>query len=133
MKLPKLKYYYLAMTSDAYTDFAVRRTVEVSAAYSIDLLTGSITGVTRLILSASVPDADTQFRREHHNYIRPVYVLRVPHTDIDRKYLAAVGTNQWSYSSTLHIDHCGVERVEYDPASRVDSVKVLDTVDLKHI
>ena len=133
MKLPKLKYYYLAMTSDAYIDFATTRTVEVAAAYSIDLLTGSITGVTRLILCASVPDADSQFRREHDNYTRPVYVLRIPHTLIDRKHLAPVGQNQWSYTRTLLIDHCGVERVEYDPNSVSRSVKVLDTTELKHI
>jgi len=133
MKLPKLKYYYLAMTSDAYIDFATTRTVEVAAAYSIDLLTGSITGTTRLILCASVPDADSQFRKEHNNYTRPVYVLRVPHTLIDRKYLAPVGDNRWSYTRTLLIDHCGVERVEYDPESVSQSVKVLDTTELKHI
>ena len=133
MKLPKLKYYYLAMTSDAYIDFATTRTVEVAAAYSIDLLTGSITGTTRLILSASVPDADSQFRREHDNYTRPVYVLRIPHSLIDRKHLAPVGSNQWSYTRTLLIDHCGVERVEYDPNSVSRSVKVLDTTELKHI
>lgn len=133
MKLPKLKYYYLAMTSDAYIDFATTRTVEVAAAYSIDLLTGSITGTTRLILSASVPDADAQFRKEHNNYTRPVYVLRIPHTDIVRSHLAPVGSNQWSYTRTLLIDHCGVERVEYDPDSVSRSVKVLDTTELKHI
>ena len=133
MKLPKLKYYYLAMTSDSYIDFATTRTVEVAAAYSIDLLTGSITGVTRLILCASVPDADSQFRREHDNYTRPVYVLRIPHSLIDRKHLAPVGSNQWSYTRTLLIDHCGVERVEYDPNSVSRSVKVLDTTELKHI
>jgi hypothetical protein len=133
MKLPKLKYYYLAMTSDAYIDFAVRRTVEVAAAYSIDLLSGSITGTTRLILSASVPDADNHFRKEHNNYTQPVYVLRIPHTAIDRKHLAPVGDNRWSYTRTLFIDHCGVERVEYDPSSAASSTKVIDTAELKHI
>jgi hypothetical protein len=121
------------MTSDAYIDFATRRTVEVAAAYSIDLLSGSITGTTRLILCASVPDADAQFRKEHNNYTQPVYVLRIPHTLIDRKYLTPVGDNRWSYTRTLLIDHCGVERTEYDPNSRVDSTKVIDTAELKHI
>jgi hypothetical protein len=133
MRLPKLKYYYLAMTSDAYIDFATTRTVEVAAAYSVDLLTGSITGTTRLILCASVPDADAQFRKEHSNYTKPVYVLRIAHTLIDRKHLAPVGDNRWSYTRTLLIDHCGVERIEYDPTSRVDSTKVIDTAELKHI
>jgi hypothetical protein len=133
MKLPKLKYYYLAMTSDAYIDFATRRTVEVAAAYSIDLLSGSITGTTRLILCASVPDADAQFRKEHNNYTRPVYVLRIPHTDIDRQYLAPVGSNRWSYTRTLLIDHCGVERVEYDPGSAASSTRVIDTAQLQHM
>jgi hypothetical protein len=133
MKLPKLKYYYLPMTSDAYIDFATRRVVEVAAAYSIDLITGGITGTTRLILSASVPDADNQFRKEHSDYTRPVYVLRIPHTAIDRKYLAPVGDNRWSYTRTLHIDHCGVERIEYDPESAASSTKVIDTAELKHI
>ena len=133
MKLPKLKYYYLAMTSDAYIDFATTRTVEVAAAYSVDLLTGSITGTTRLILSASVPEADSEFRREHNNYNRPVYVLRISNSLIDRKHLKPVGVNQWSYSSTLHIDQCGVERVEYDLASLVNSTKLIDTAEIKHI
>ncbi len=121
------------MTSDAYIDFATRRVVEVAAAYSIDLITGGITGTTRLILSASVPDADNQFRKEHSDYTRPVYVLRIPHTAIDRKYLAPVGDNRWSYTRTLHIDHCGVERIEYDPESAASSTKVIDTAELKHI
>ena len=133
MKLPKLKYYYLPMTSDAYIDFAVRRTVEVAAAYSIDLLSGSITGTTRLILCASVPDADNQFRKEHSNYTKPVYVLRIAAADIDRKYLAAVGSNRWSYTRTLLIDHCGVERIEYDPSSAASSTRVIDTAQIQHM
>lgn len=133
MKLPKLKYYYLAMTSDAYIDFATTRRVEVDAAYSVDLLTGSITGTTRLILSASVPDADTAFRQEHNNYTRPVYVLRIPHTAIDRRHLTPAGENRWSYTRTLLIDHCGVERIEYDPESAASLTKVIDTAELKHI
>jgi hypothetical protein len=133
MKLPKLKYYYLAMTSDAYTDFAVRRTVEVAAAYSVDLLTGSITGVTRLILSASVPDADSAFRKEHNNYTRPVYVLRIAAADIDRRHLTAIGHNQWTYNQTLHIDHCGVERTEYDISSVQDQTKVIGEAQIQHL
>jgi len=133
MKLPKLKYYYLAMTSDAYTDFATRRTVEVAAAYSVDLLTGSITGVTRLILTTSVPDADSHFRKAHDNYTRPVYVLRVPHTLIDRKHLVRLDPNKYAYNRTLAIDHCGVERVEYDPGSVASSTRVIDTVQIQHM
>ena len=133
MKLPKLKYYYLAMTSDAYIDFATRRTVEVAAAYSIDLLSGSITGTTRLILCASVPDADNQFRKEHSNYTKPVYVLRIAAADIDRKYLTGIGDNQWSYTRTLLIDHCGVERIEYDPASGANSVQTIGTAEIQHM
>jgi hypothetical protein len=133
MKLPKLKYYYLAMTSDAYIDFATRRVVEVDAAYRIDLLTGSITGTTRLVLCAGAEQADTEFRRSHNNYTQPVYVLRIPYTLIDRKYLTVIAPNQFGYTRTLNIDHCGVERIEYDHSSRVDSAKVIDTAELKHI
>lgn len=133
MKLPKLKYYYYAMTSDAYIDFATRRVLEVDATLKIDLLTGAVTGTTQLILSPGTMVADQDFRARHNNYTQPVYVLRIPAALIDRHRVVQIAPNQFAYTQTLRIDHCGVERIEYDPASAVNSAKVIDTAELKHI
>jgi hypothetical protein len=112
MKLPKLKYYYYAMTSDAYIDFAVRRQLEVSPTLTIDVLTGTVSGRTQLILGAQTILVDEYFRAQHKNYAQPLYVLRISHTCIDRKHLKPIAPDLFSYSQTLTIDHCGVERIE---------------------
>jgi len=111
MKLPKLKYYYYAMSSDAYIDFAVKRRLEVSATLSIDVLTGQVTGTTMLVLADSTKEIDEHFRRAH-NWTKPVYVLRIPADLIDRKYLKRVDPHLYEYKDSLTIEHCGVERFE---------------------
>ena len=112
MRLPKLKYYYYAMTSDAYIDFAVRRQLEVSPTLTIDLVTGAVTGRTQLILGAQTHLVDEYFRAQHNSYSQPVYVLRISHTLIDRRCLTPIALDLFSYSRSLHVDHCGVERIE---------------------
>lgn len=111
MKLPKLKYYYYAMTSDAYIDFAVTRKLNVDATLTINVLTGVVTGTTILVLSDSTTEIDDHFRRAH-NWTRPVYVLRIPGNLIDRQYLKRASEHLYEYKNSLVIEHCGVERLE---------------------
>ena len=118
MRLPKLKRYYYAMTSDAYIDFAVRRELDVSPAVSIDLITGAITGRTMLHLSSSATQADTEFR-QRLKWSQPVYVLHIPADLIDRQHLTRIADDLYEYRASLAIPHCGVERIELDTA--VDS------------
>lgn len=126
MKIPKLKYFYYAMTSDAYIDFAVRREIDVDPAVSIDLLTGAVTGRTHLHLCSGVDLADSHFRLQHNNYKQPVYVLRIPGNLVDRKYMEPVADGIWTYKHSMRIEHCGVERVELDLSQ---PVHVPETVD----
>lgn len=114
--MPKLKNYFYAMTSDAYIDFACTRQLEVNPTLTINVATGEVTGRTVLHLCASTPGADTHFRAiVQPGYIKPVYVLRIPGNLIDRKLLTPVGENAWEYRGSLHIEHCGVERIELAP------------------
>lgn len=113
MKLPKLKYYYYAMSSDAYIDFAVKRTLEVSATISIDLATGTVTGTTQLCLGDSTTVIDDHFRQTHH-WTKPVYVLRIPRELINKKSLKKIADHLYEYRATLNIPHCGVERLELE-------------------
>jgi hypothetical protein len=115
MRLPKLKRYYYAMTSDAYIDFAVRRELDVDPAVSIDLLTGVITGRTMLHLSSSATQADTEFR-QRLSWTKPVYVLHIPAELIDRRHLTRIADDRYEYRASLTIPHCGVERIELDTA-----------------
>ena len=111
MRLPKLKYYYYGMSSDAYIDFVTTRQLEVDATLNINVLTGQVTGRTMLVLADSTTEIDEHFRRAH-NWVRPVYVLRIPGNLIDRKYLHRVTDHLYEYKSSLRIEHCGVERLE---------------------
>lgn len=111
MKLPKLKYYYYAMSSDAYIDFATTRELEVNPTLSIDVLTGQVTGRTLLVLADSTQEIDDHFRRAHA-WKKPVYVLRIPAVLIDRKHLHRASDHLYEYRRSLHIEHCGVERFE---------------------
>lgn len=111
MRLPKLKYYYYAMTSDAYIDFATRRVLDVEPTVKIDLLTGAVTGRTMLVLADSTKEIDDHFRRAH-NWLKPVYVLRIPADLVDRKHLKRVTDHLYEYKASLTIEHCGVERFE---------------------
>ena len=111
MRLPKLKYYYYAMTSDAYIDFATTRRLEVNPTLTIDVLTGTVTGRTLLVLADSTREIDDHFRRAH-NWLKPVYVLRIPADLIDRKHLIRASEHLYEYKASLTILHCGVERFE---------------------
>jgi hypothetical protein len=114
MRLPKLKYYYYAMSSDAYIDFATTRQLEVNPTLNIDVLTGAVTGRTMLVLADSTREIDDHFRRAH-NWTKPVYVLRIPAELVDRKYLKRASEHLYEYKNSLTIPHCGVERFELAP------------------
>jgi hypothetical protein len=111
MRLPKLKYYYYGMTSDAYIDFATSRRLEVAPTLNINVLTGEVTGTTILVLADSTTEIDDHFRRAH-NWTKPVYVLRIPAALIDRRRLRPVTDHLYEYRASLEIPHCGVERLE---------------------
>ena len=111
MKLPKLKYYYYAMTSDAYIDFVTTRQLNVDATLTINVMTGVVTGTTILVLADSTTEIDEHFRRAH-KWVKPVYVLRIPADLIDRKHLKRAGDHLYEYKKSLTILHCGVERFE---------------------
>lgn len=99
------------MTSDAYIDFATTRKLEVNPTLNIDLLTGAVTGRTILVLADSTKEIDEHFRRAH-NWLKPVYVLRIPGDLIKKDKLKRVTDHLYEYRDSLYIPHCGVERFE---------------------
>ena len=111
MKLPKLKYYYYAMSSDAYIDFVTSRQLNVDATLTINVMTGRVTGTTILVLADSTKEIDEHFRRAH-NWVKPVYVLRIPSELVVRKHLKRVTDHLYEYKACITIEHCGVERFE---------------------
>lgn len=101
------------MSSDAYIDFATTRQLNVDATLTIDVLTGKVTGTTLLVLADSTIAADEHFRSAL-NWLKPVYVLRIPADLIDRKYLIRKTPHLYEYRNSLTIEHCGVERFELE-------------------
>ncbi len=113
MKIPKLKYYYLAMNPEEYSDFDANRTILVDAQAVIDVDTGRIRNRQHLLLLGSATVADTQYRRSH-DYLGAVYVLRIPREVVDRSQLKPVGLNAWQYARSITVAHCGVDRFDLD-------------------
>lgn len=116
MKIPKLKYYYLAMNPGEYQDFEKNRSILVNAKAVIDMETGRILNRQHLLLFASAAVADTQYRRSRE-YMGSVYVLRLPREVVDRSQLLSVGENAWQYGRSITVDHCGVDRFDLDTAA----------------
>lgn len=115
MKIPKLKYYYFAMSPEEYSDFETNRSILVHDQAVIDIETGKILNRSRLLLCGSVPQADTQFRLNTGSG-GSVYVLRIPGESVDRSQLVSVGPNAWHYGRSITVPHCGVERIDVDIA-----------------
>lgn len=111
MKIPKLKHWNTALTPDQYREFETTRTLTVDARITIDIMTGVASGRTCVPLSASVTAAD-QLVRDRNHWTQPLYVLRIPGDLLDRRHIHSAGDQVWEYRATLHIPHCGVERVE---------------------
>ena len=60
-----------------------------------------------------------------------MYVLRIPAACFDRAHLSVLDpAGIFVYRRTLHIPHCGVERVEIDPAQVSNITKPIDTANL---
>lgn len=112
MKIPKLKYYYLALPPDGYQEFEQTRTLPITG-ITIDVMTGNITGRDHWALTATPALAD-DIVRQTRQYSGAVYVLRIAAADIDRSLLvpAENQTQVWRYPKTLNIPHCGVYKYE---------------------
>ena len=100
MKIPKLKYYYVALNSNDYEEFELTRQVPARPV---------------LYLYARPTVADTRFRQLTHS-IDTVYVLRIPSDLVPRSQLTAAPDPEgmWIYSQSIALPHCGVERFEID-------------------
>ena len=115
MRIPKLKYFYLALTEPEYRSFENSRVVPVDASTTIDIITGEIRGVTVRYLSDTAAGCDEEYR-VRTRYWLPLYVLRIPADSIDRTALE-VSVSQfrtWLYRQSIHCEHCGVERFEIE-------------------
>ena len=112
MKLPKLKYYYYAMTPAAYAVFETSRQLVVSPQLTINVITGTVSGTTILVLADTGTEIDQHFRRAH-SWTGSVFVLRIPADLIQRSSLDRVQDHLYQYRSNVHIAHCGVE--QFDP------------------
>lgn len=117
MKLPKLKYYYLALAPDGYADFERTRELPITGV-NIDIVTGTVTGRDSWHLAATPAIAD-DLVREAFRYGGHTYVLRIPAESVDRSLLKPVPNQSqiWQYSKTLHVPHCGVYRYEINQES----------------
>ena len=115
MKTPKLKYYYHALSIEEYAEFERTRTVTVTGSVVYDISTGQMTGRTWCMLTGAAVSCDQEYRERTRSWA-PVLVLRVPADRIDRSLLTPVPGQilVYQYSGSLHIPHCGVERIEID-------------------
>ncbi len=116
MKIPKLKYYYLAMNETDYQEFARTRTIQPQRKTTLNPATGRLS--TALLYLYSRPaTADTRYRQLNNYQHYPVYVLRIPREYVRRESLTAVDdpAGMWIYGDEILLPHCGVERFELDP------------------
>ena len=115
MRIPKLKYFYLALTEPEYDVFQTSRVVPVDAVTTIDIMTNEVRGVTVRYLSDTAEAADEEYRMRTR-YWKPLYILRIPADDIDRSRLE-ISVSQfrsWLYRLPISCEHCGVERFEIE-------------------
>jgi len=112
MRLPKLKYYYYAMTPAAYTAFETSRELMVSPRLSIDIVTGQVSGTTILVLADTGTEIEQHFRRAHPTWSGGVMVLRIPADLVVRNCIKRVHDHLYEYSQSITIKHCGVERFD---------------------
>jgi hypothetical protein len=116
MKIPKLKYYYLAMSETDYREFERTRTIEPRRMTTMNPQTGVMT--TPFLYFYSRPaTADTRYRQINHYQHYPVYVLRIPREYVCRESLTPADdpAGMWIYSAAILLPFCGVERFELDP------------------
>lgn len=115
MKTPKLKYYYHALSLEEYAEFEKTRTVTVTGRVVYDIVTNTMTGRTWCMLTGAAVSCDQEYRERTKSWA-PVLVLRVPAELVNRALLTPVPGQilVYQYSGSLHIPHCGVERIEID-------------------
>jgi len=116
MKIPKLKYYYLAMNETDYQEFERTRRIEPVRKTTLNPVTGLMT--TPFLYFYSRPaTADTRYRQINHYQHHPVYVLRIPREYVRRESLtpAPDPAGMWIYGDPILLPFCGVERFELDP------------------
>ena len=114
MKLPKLKYYYMALTETEYQAFEHSRTITPRGQTTMNTLTGAVTSTPDHVYLYSSPHiADTR-RRQLTNWLLPLWVLRIPAACIDRSRLESAPdpAGMWILSWPISVPHCGVERFE---------------------
>jgi hypothetical protein len=112
MRLPKLKYYYYAMTPAAYAAFETSRQLVVSPRLTIDIVTGQVSGTTILVLADTGTEIEQHFRRAHPTWSDGVMVLRIPSDLVVRKHIKRVNEHLYEYAKSITIKHCGVERFD---------------------
>ena len=108
MKIPKLKYYYLALAPDGYSEFERSRELPITGV-SIDIMSGTVSGRDHWQLCGT-PDVADNIVRETFRYGGRTYVLRIPADCVDRSALTAdpAVANCWRYNKTIRVPHCGV-------------------------
>jgi len=121
MKMPKLKYYYLALGPQDYEKFVESRRIECSSRTSMDITTGKLLpGQTFVLLYPGSDLAHRRYRQLQRDYDHTVYVLRIPRALVPGQLtpVAEDPDQAWICRHSLQIDHCGVESwaVELAPA-----------------
>ena len=125
MKTPKLKYYYHALSLEEYEAFEHSRSIEVSGRVVYDINTQAMQGRTHIVLTGAAVSCDQEYRDRTRSWA-PVMVLRIAADDIRRDLLAPVA-NQilvYHYPASLHIAHCGVERIEIEPTDHIQTTTI---------
>jgi hypothetical protein len=117
MKLPKLKYYCMAMPESDYQAFADTRRIEPRGRTELNPVTGAVTTLAAHVYLYATPHiADTRYRQQNH-WDLPLWVLRIPAACIDRAQLESAPdpAGMWILSDAISVPHCGVERFELAP------------------
>lgn len=112
MKIPKLKYWYLALPPDGYQEFERTRTLPVTGV-SLNVMTNTVTGRDHWYL-ATTPALADELVRETFRYGGSTYVLRIPTDCIDRTRLK-LAPNQseiYQYPQTIKVPHCAVYKYD---------------------
>jgi len=125
MKIPKLKYYYYAMSESDYREFEQTRTIQPRRMTTMNPQTGVMT--TPFLYFYSRPaTADTRYRQINHYQHYPVYVVRIPREYVRRESLVSAPdpAGMWIYDDTILLPFCGVERFELDENQPVEATIV---------
>ena len=125
MKTPKLKYYYHALSLEEYAEFEHSRSIEVSGRVVYDINTMAMQGRTHIVLTGAAVSCDQEYRDRTKSWA-PVMVLRIAAEDIRRDLLAPVANQilMYHYPASLHIAHCGVERIEIEPTDHIQTTTI---------